>query len=355
MKNDCFSSRFKEWTIVASPANCFITYKQLKILEKDNMTGNIKSLTKYYASVNRGLEKLYKDEKIDKYMEYATIPKFFRFGGFCIFNSFVAFSLLLNPKLPFLNISAPIRSIVYNLINRIYCVNLDYFNRAPTEFDIKVAKKKSTGNSIYGLQSFLGSFLFATIGACSVGYYLEKKLSSIQVHNNICMVEKTIPMSYFRHPIIRMGLPPSLALGCGHLCDLIFSRSRELFDGALLYKRDSSGKLVKLEDHDGHHAKSKIAGCIAISSTWLQRAYTAGFVLLSNSCLVYVMNRVPISESSIMNNSIKLVLMGFSCYLGLCLTQAYIGPETLKLKKSFINKKLLKDLDNESVEFYRGH
>jgi hypothetical protein len=357
--NSDFYFNLKNWLKVANPSNCFTPNTELKQIFEELKEGKNDRSTKYYSSVNKGLEKMYIDENIKNHFEYSLIPRPFRFGGFCIVNSFVAFVLLLNP--PFLGLGSATRMGVYNLFNRIYCVNLDYFNRAPTEYDLKMARRKEQSKySILGLQSFMGSFICATIGACSVGYYLEKMLSihkSKQLLTASTEIGHISPMKIFSHPVLRRGLPPSIALGCGHLFDLFFSRFRELYDGALLYKRNESGHLVKLETKSGEQVQSRLAGFIAVSTTWFQRASTAAFVLISNSLVVCALDKV-IWLNTYPNSlvAVKIFSMGVSCYFGLCLTQAYVGPETLKLSERWLDKSKLKENHGlKSIEFYRGN
>ena len=243
--------------------------------------------------------------------------------------------------------------LLYNLVNRIYCINLDYFNRAPTTVDLDRVKTSSNTDPtlLKRIGPFLPSFFCAALGSCGIGYFLEKHLNSIKlvIDGNKKIIAKSF---FFRHPALRMGLPPSIALSAGHMCDLLFSRFPEIYRGSLLFHINKDGELKKSINKDGTQATSKIGGTLAVSNTWLQRSLTAFFVLMTNALAMnHIQRRFPmIKEARLL--PILLAACGLSCYFGLALTQAYLGSDCMKISKRFVNVESM-DSDSSYHSYYQ--
>lgn len=107
-KKENYLTRLFGWMNMANPVHVTRTKRQIANIEKELNKENLpkekklKLIKQKYACVNKGLETTYKNAGVKDYLEHSTIPKLFRFGGFCIVNMGVAYVLLKNPIIPFM-------------------------------------------------------------------------------------------------------------------------------------------------------------------------------------------------------------------------------------------------------------
>jgi hypothetical protein len=362
-----FFYNLNKWFKISNPVHCFTSKNRIQKLDSQLNSMDptnveyYKFALKKYSCVNKGLEALCKENGVKDYLGYSIIPRPFRFGGFCIVNMGVAYVLLKNPIFPIFSfVSAPARMLFYNLLNRIYCVNLDYFNRAPTKYDLNKFQSQENVSSFNKIKPFLPSFLCAVVGSCSIGYLMERKLAGFREASRLSALSTSsgsLPF-FLKNNVLRMGLPPSIALATGHFCDLFFSRFYEIYDGALLYYRNEEGKLLPVLNTDNQQVRSKVAGSTAVFSTFLQRASTAAFVLMLNALIMNQIQKISyLSTNKRLLLPCQLLSCGLSCYIGLPITQAYVGPETLQIGNWICKDEQLSEEMNsiECFEFYRGH
>lgn len=360
-----FKKNTSDWFKKINPIYMFITMNKIKDLDKKlnsfdkkgyiNLTLNEKKEynklhSMKYSAINPSLERLAKENNVEDYLNKSYIPLPSRICSFAATNMVIVYWLVQNPIIPFLSLSNATRMLFYNLVNRFYNVGFDYFNRAQNSYDAKRYTYKTSERDSFLVRispiiPSLASCTTAIIGACTIAYKLEKKLTNFAINKNGNIFIKAIST----YPYVRKGLPPIIAAAAGHFCDLFFTRFSEVYKGSKLYITENGSK-VPFKEND-QQVYSKLAGSYTIFHMWLQRIATCCVIISSNTFFLKLVERsVFLNRNQKLLLPAKLFAMFVACYIALPITQGYTGPESFKLKANWITN----DENIDYVYFDRG-
>lgn len=210
--------------------------------------------------------------------QHARYPPFMRFAEYVPVNTLIAWSIFAVPSIPMLNLSFATRSLLFNTINRGYCLTFDYLHRSPTPQELEDYGNNSLTKRLFttygdehGKSLPLGLRFLGSI-ACAIGWnaavlgahsrWIEPATKSIE--SSTGSVSRFLWRSF-----TRAALPATIVCG-QHAFDLAWSRTAELSStggGTLMH---ADGSLVL--DEQGYKITSPTAGRLAVGYTLLQRS-----------------------------------------------------------------------------------
>jgi len=210
------------------------------------------------------------------------------------------------PKFFFMPFSFNIRSLMYNMFNRVYCITFDYQHRSPVPEELelyrttpwytriwKIGKAESTkakepfnlpdGNALAAHKSHdikslpLGTRYLCDL-LCVVGIVTGFNRISQAVPN---LMQSSSKFIQFNKEAFARFITPSAIVCAAHASDLFWARSDELFYGIEVYNRDKKS----IVDSEGYPITSKAAGKIAVLQTLFQRSFTVvGTLAIASYC-----------------------------------------------------------------------
>eukprot|EP01129_Flabellula_baltica_P009842 TRINITY_DN4096_c0_g2_i1.p1 TRINITY_DN4096_c0_g2~~TRINITY_DN4096_c0_g2_i1.p1 ORF type:complete len:387 (+),score=62.29 TRINITY_DN4096_c0_g2_i1:61-1161(+) len=259
-------------------------------------------------------------------MVHAKYSVGFRYFEYVPVNLWIAYAIMSLPQVPFLKLSSPVRGVLYNMINRMYCITFDYQHRNPTpdelhdygelSFSERIMKsyKDDMGEDVWPLGiRYIGDII--CVFGCSYWIY---KLADMARAKITYMPKSTLSKIFFTTN--SKLISPILAVSVAHAFDLIFARWGEVASGASIF--DQSGMVIVNEN--GEKVLSKKAGIQAVFQTFQQRCLTVWCCLGAGALFESIFTHtVGMPKNPIISLALSISFLGLGLTIGVPFSLAH--------------------------------
>eukprot|EP01130_Rhizamoeba_saxonica_P006231 TRINITY_DN2479_c0_g1_i1.p1 TRINITY_DN2479_c0_g1~~TRINITY_DN2479_c0_g1_i1.p1 ORF type:complete len:392 (-),score=68.95 TRINITY_DN2479_c0_g1_i1:24-1199(-) len=277
-------------------------------------------------------------------VQYAGYSRMLRYFEYVPVNMTLAWAILLIPPIPFLNIPFRTRGVLYNMINRLYCITFDYQHRNPTHQELedytkvpfikRLFKNYAEDNDQEGFDFSLGVRYGADI-ACAFGftwilYTIAKKVQAIK---------RTPPKNLYLRiagSTWKSFWAPGSAVCIAHFFDILFARWNEIKYGSCVY--DENGSIIT--NPDSTPTLSAIGARDAVGQTFVQRCMTVWLALgLGSFCNAVLSHTGRMPKNVVAKGMVGVLACGLgltiSVPMSLGLFDTYLGYKSDKLESEF--------------------